>query len=251
MTKILGKSKMFLNRNASTILTCIGGVGVVATSVLAVTATPKALRLLEEAEKKKGEELTTVETIKTAGPVYIPAVAVGLSTIACIFGANALNKRQQASLVSAYALLDSSYKEYRKKVNDMYGEDADDNINKEIAKDKYKETDIRKDDEKQLFYDMFSRRYFNSTIEDIQRAEYKLNRRITKDGWGMLNDFYIEVGLEPLPSGEEFGWSEGGNLMRYWEAWVDFHHEKVVMDDGLECFIIHMMQEPYLDWNDY
>lgn len=251
MTKILGKSKMFLNRNASTILTCIGGAGVVATSVLAVTATPKALRLLEEAKKKKGEELTTVEIIKTAGPVYIPAVAVGLSTIACIFGANALNKRQQAALVSAYALLDNSYKEYRKKVKDMYGDDADDKINKEIAKDKYNESDIQEDDEKQLFYDMFSRRYFNSTIEDVQRAEYKVNRRITKDGWAMLNDFYDEAGLDPMPSGEVFGWSEGGNRMRYWEAWVDFHHEKVVTDDGLECFIIHMMQEPYLDWNDY
>lgn len=251
MTKFLGKSKLFLHRNASTILTCIGGAGVVATSVLAVTATPKALKLLEEAEKKKGEELTTVETIKTAGPVYIPAIAVGLSTIACIFGANALNKRQQAALVSAYALLDSSYKEYRKKVNDIYGEDADDNINKEIAKDKYDESDISNDDEKQLFYDMFSRRYFNSTIEDVQRAEYKVNRRITKDGWAMLNDFYDEAGLDPMPSGEVFGWSEGGNRMRYWEAWVDFHHEKTVMDDGLECYIIHMMQEPYLDWNDY
>ena len=251
MTKFLNKSKVFLNRRASTILTCIGGVGVVATSVLAVKATPKAVKLLEKAEKEKGEKLTVVETVKTAGPAYIPAAVVGISTIACIFGANALNKRQQASLISAYAFLDSSYKEYRKKVNDIYGEDADETVNKEIAKDKYEETDISKEDNKQLFYDMFSRRYFNSTIEDIQRAEFKVNRKITKDGWAMLNDFYIDAGLEPMPSGEEFGWSEGGNRMRYWEAWVDFHHEKVVMDDGLECFIIHMMQEPYLDWNDY
>lgn len=251
MTKLLGKSKMFLNRNASTILTCIGGAGVVATSVLAVKATPKALRLLEEAKKKKGEELTVVDTIKTAGPAYIPAIIVGASTIACIFGANAFNKRQQASLMSAYALVDSSYKEYRKKVNELYGEDADENVNREIAKDKYNESDISKEDDKQLFYDMFSRRYFNSTIEDVQRAEYKVNRRITKDGWALLNDFYLELGVDAMPSGEEFGWSEGGNRMRYWEMWVDFHHEKVVMDDGLECYIIHMMQEPYLDWNDY
>ena len=43
----------FLKRNASTILTCVGAVGVVATSVMAVKATPKALILLEKA---KGED---------------------------------------------------------------------------------------------------------------------------------------------------------------------------------------------------
>jgi hypothetical protein len=37
----------------------------------------------------------------------------------------------------------------------------------------------------------------------------------------------------------------------YWQTWVDFHHEKVIMDDGLECIIITFMQEPYPEFEDY
>ena len=62
MNKMLFKSKMFLKSNSSTILTCIGGVGVVATVVTAVKATPKALIRIEEAKEEKGEELTKKES---------------------------------------------------------------------------------------------------------------------------------------------------------------------------------------------
>lgn len=92
-------------RHTSTVLTCLGGIGVVATSIMAIKATPKALELIEEAKKEKGEELSKWETVKVAAPKYIPAMMTGVATIACIFGANVLNKRQQASLISAYASL--------------------------------------------------------------------------------------------------------------------------------------------------
>ena len=83
----------FMKRNSATILTCIGAAGVAATAVLSATQTPKALRLIEEAKKEKGEELTKVEVVKAAAPAYIPAVAVGGATEACILGSNVLNKR--------------------------------------------------------------------------------------------------------------------------------------------------------------
>lgn len=47
--------RQFWHRNASTVLTCLGGVGVVVTSVMAVKATPKALKKIETAEQEKGE----------------------------------------------------------------------------------------------------------------------------------------------------------------------------------------------------
>lgn len=49
-------NKQFWHRNASTVLSCLGGVGVVATSVLAVKATPKALKLIDKAKEEKGED---------------------------------------------------------------------------------------------------------------------------------------------------------------------------------------------------
>ena len=87
-----------IKRNASTILTSLGAAGVLATAIITAKETPKALSLLEEAKEKKGEKLTKWEKVKIAGPTYIPAIATGAATVACIFGSNVISKRQQAPL---------------------------------------------------------------------------------------------------------------------------------------------------------
>lgn len=251
MNKLLIHAKQYCKRNASTILTYAGGAGVVATTVMAVKATPKALTLLEEAKEAKGDDLTKLEAVKVAAPVYIPTVVTGVATLACIFGANALSKRQQAALVSAYALLDNSYREYKNKVTELYGEDAHQEVVGGIAKDKYEENDISVDDDKQLFYDEFSGRYFESTIEDVQRAEYRINRDLIMRESVYLNEFYEMLDIPPMEGGELLGWSRGSNMYNAWQEWIDFSHHKVVMDDGLECYIVTMFVEPRLDFEEY
>lgn len=243
--------QLFLKRNSATILTCVGGVGVVATAVLTAKATPKAMRLLEEAKQEKGEELTNLEKVRVAGIAYIPPLLVGASTIACIFGANALNKRQQASLMSAYALLDSSYKEYRSKVKDLYGEDADENVKNEIAKDKYENEDIPQENGLELFYDEFSGRFFRSTLEKVQRAQYEINRDLTLRDWATINEFYDYMNIPHVDGGDVIGWSTSMNGEMYWQTWVDFSNVKMVDDDGLEYYIVRMFQEPMPDFEDF
>ena len=244
MSNLLNKAHLFLKRNSSSILTGIGAAGVVVTSVIAVKSTPKAINIIRKAKEEKGEDLTVIETVRAAGPIYIPAIISGASTIACIFGANILNKRSQAALASAYAFLDNSYKEYKNKVSELYGDDADNNIREEIAKDKYKDYSNSFTDDKQLYFDEYSGRYFQSTPEDIQKAEYELNRTLSIDDEAYLNDWYKYIGLEPLDHGRDFGWSTGINYEQYWQSWIDFNHTKTVLDDGLECTIISFNQEP-------
>lgn len=246
---LLHRSRGFVKRNASTILTVAGGVGVVVTTGMGIQATPKALALLDRAEEEKGEALTTLEKVNVALPVYIPTIVVGVSTIACIFGANVLNIKQQASLTSAYALLDSSYKEYKEKVNELYGENADMRVREELAKDKFDEAElIKATGDELLYYDEFSGRYFNATPARVQYAQYNLNRDIQLQGYASLNDYYEYLGIDPIDSGDAFGWTESRNREEYWQAWVDFNHHKVVMDDGLECYILSFWEEPMPDY---
>lgn len=156
----------------STLLTVIGAIGVVATAITAVKNTPKAQYLIQKAEYEKDEELTTFEKVKVAAPAYIPTAIVAGSTIACILGSNVLNKQTQAAMASAYALLDASYKEYRRKVNDIYGENADSDILEQMAKDDYEEYDDELPDGEVLFWDTNSGKYFTGTFEDvIQKTE--------------------------------------------------------------------------------
>lgn len=251
MNGLLQVTQQFIRKNASTILTCIGGAGVVATSVMAVKATPKAMRLLEAKKEEKGDKLTVLETIETAGMTYLPSAITGIATIACIFGANTLNKRQQAAIMSAYALLDNSYKEYKKKVAELYGEDANKHVRDEIVKDKYRDADIEVSDNKILFYDSFSERYFESTMEDVLKAEYELNHILARDCGAFLNEFYGLLGIETVDYGNYLGWSSCELTESYWYCWVEFDHEKVIMDDGLECIIITMAKEPIFDPENY
>lgn len=250
MNKHVHQLKRFCDRNGATILTVLGGAGVVATSVMAVKATPKALMRIEAAKEEKGEELTKLETAKVAAPVYIPTVLVGASTLVCIFGANVLSKRQQANLVGAYALLDRSFKEYKNKVTDMLGVDGANEIRGEIAKDKYREADnITVSPDNQLFYDEFSGQYFETTMEKVLWAENQINRDLHLQGGAVLADWYSMLDIPEYDDGGLLGWSEGGNQSRYWQSWIDFNHHKVVMEDGLECIIITMDQDPYLEFD--
>lgn len=249
MDKLFGGTKLFLRKNSSTILTCIGAAGVVATSVMVVQATPKALALLESAEESKGEKLTKWETVKTAGVAYVPAMMVGAATVGCIFGANILNKKHQASMASSYALLSQSYKEYRNKVNELYGEDADKAVKQELTNDIFSAENG--EEEKILFYDEFSERYFESTVYKVQRAQYELNRDLAMQDYALLNDYYRYLGIDPIESGDKLGWSTGLMFDAYWQNWIDFGTRTVTMDDGLECRIITIYTEPMLEWEDY
>ena len=251
MKKLIRSSKRFLRKNGSTILTCVGGVGVIATTVMAVKATPKAMQLIKAAEEEKGEKLTRMETIQATAMTYAPSVLLGIATIASIFGANALNKRSQAALMSAYALVDQTFRDYKTHVEDEYGEEANAHIREKIAKDRYVERKTELGGETKLFYDFYSGRYFNSTMEKVLAAEFALNRQIILGECAYLNDFYQELELPFIDVGDEVGWSRGHMCDTYRQEWVDFNHQNVVQDDGLECCIITFMQDPSINFVDY
>ena len=112
--------KRDISRNSSTILTVVGAVGVITTAVSAARATPKALKYNKEAEERKGEELTTRETILATSKAYLPTIAIGASTIVCIFSANILTKNQQKAMAGAYALVNETFKDYRKTLINLH-----------------------------------------------------------------------------------------------------------------------------------
>lgn len=244
-----------LKRASPTILTCLSAVGVVATVVLAVRATPKALQMIEEAKYKKRKDaddvLTPIEIVQVAWKPYIPAAGVGLATIVCIFGANGLNKRQQASITGAYIFLDKAYREYKTKVKELYGEDGERKVRSEIAKDKRDLGVEEGSDGVLLFFDFFSGRYFNRSMEQVIDAEYNLNRKFVHNDYVALNEFYDLLGLDPVDFGDSLGWSIGAGENFYNYQWVDFEHELTTMDDGMECFILHMPNPPSADFMDY
>lgn len=262
--KLLRRSGLYLKKYSPVALSCAASVGVIITAVTAVKVTPRAVELIKADSRRKHDgdpyAYTKKEAVVSAWKCYIPAVAFGASTIACIMGANALNRRQQAALTSAYALINNSYKEYKDKLKELYGEETHNAIMESIAKEKCQDvhittstfysTDTLDFDEgmepeiTRTFYDCFSRRYFESTISKVIQAEYHLNRNFMFAGTIPLNDFYEFLGLEKIKIGDEVGWSNcNGDIY-----WIDFNHHRVTLDDGLEIFMIEMVFEPTAEW---
>ncbi len=240
MNKFLTGSKLFLKRNSSTILTCIGAVGVAATAVLAVRATPKAMKIIQANEESKEEKLTKMEIIKCAGPAYIPSMAVGISTIACMFGANVLNKRKQAGLISAYALLNETYKEYKNEVSKVLDEESREKVMKAIVHNHIEDADAYEREEgKDLFFDFYSFRLFNSTVEDVENTVNYVNDLFDKYGYVGLSDFNNALGLENDDTDFEMGWSLSAGNYSDGPRKIDF---EILKTD--ECYIIVPAHDP-------
>lgn len=235
LQRLAQRSKIYLRKASPTILSGLGAAGVIVTSVLAVHATPKALRKIRADSKVNHdgdpEAYSKLEAVRSAWVCYIPAAISGTATILCIFGANVLSKRQQAALTSAYALLNDSYNNYKDKLKELYGEEAHQKIVDAIAAEKAKDVYITE----RLFYDAYSNRYFESSINRVIQAEYHLNRDFVISGYLPANHFYQLLGLEPLEGGDTVGWSIDTGIY-----WIDFNHSKVTLDDGLEVLVIDM-----------
>lgn len=232
-------------RALPTILSVAASIGVIGTAVLTAKATVEA-----EAESDKKEKIKK----------YIPAATVGTVTIACILGSNALSVRQQANLIAAYATISETYRAYRGKVIEHYGEQADRDILREISAEKAKDVSIGAvsfadtlyndfegaDENERLFYDSWSQRYFTSTISRVLLAEYHFNRNFSLGMTPCLNDFYEFLGLDRTPEGEAVGWTNANG--DYY--WIDFFHVASQVDD-MPCWIIDSEQPPEANYLDY
>lgn len=247
-------ARLFIKKNAGTILSVMGSIGVVATAITTARAAPKAIKLLDDAREEKGSKLSKMEIAQIGFKTYLPVGLVSAATITCIMSANVLSRNKQANITSAYALLDQSYKDYRRKVIEMYGEETDHKIIEAIAVDRAKEVrisasymcdnvDLSLDDSSGkpvLWYEEYSKRFFEATLEQILSAEYHLNRNYILRGFATINEMYDFFGLDPVEWGDDLGWEP----LDEDEFWIEFNHFKAKLDDGTEFYILDLPFAP-------
>ena len=166
----LSNTKFKIKKRSPEILIVAGVVGVVTSTVLACRATLKAQDVLQELreklddikETKEAAELeasenpefaatynpgdikkVTFATVASASwkltKLYFPSVLIGSLSIAGIFASNNILRKRNVGLAAAYASLDKGFTEYRKRVSDRWGEEAEKEIRYGIEKKKYEE----------------------------------------------------------------------------------------------------------------
>lgn len=224
-------------------LTILGCAGVIATAVTAVKATPKALKIIE----KEFEEVppTKKEVVEATWKCYIPSAIIGIATIGCIIGSTGISYKSQASLISAYTLLERSYKEYKDKVKELFGEDGEREVKASIVRDHFMEGDHIPTPmgEKLIFYIDHYEDFFERTMLEVKDAEYELNRKFTREGLVTLNDFFRLLDLPETEIGELIGWNIDGAYEESGYFWIEFEHTLITMDE-VECYAIDTPYRP-------
>ena len=172
----------------------------------------------------------------------------------CIVSNGILTYRQQKTLVGACMLAREGLSRYQSKVKQLYGVETHQRVIDELIKEEPDEVHmtsggffgedslefdgISDDEPIYTFYDEFSDRYFDSTIEHVLQAEYHLNRNWALGAEVTVNSFYEFLGLCPMADGENLCWDYEMGIL-----WIDFNH-RVVHKNGEKVLVIEMVFTP-------
>ena len=255
MTALFKDIRMAVSKHSPEILTGLGIAGMITTTVLAVKATPKVLDIIEDKKKELGldqsENLRPVEVVRVAWKPYIPAVITGVTSVACLIGANSVNVRRNAALATAYNLSTTALAEYKDKVIETIGEKKEKAVRDKIAEDRLKKEPVNQSaivvsgKGTTRCFDTITKQRFISDIESIRRIVNDLNERmINGEDYISLNEFYYELGIDGTSIGDELGWNIARGKIK-----VDFNAQ--LDSDGVPCIVIDYAIPPEYGFNHY
>lgn len=247
--------KNVLAQHSPEILTGLGIAGMITTTVLAVKATPKAVKLIEKRKEELGagpdEKLTALETIKTTWQCYVPAVVTGAASTVCLIGASSVNLKRNAALATAYKLSETALHEYKAKVIETIGERKEQVVRDKVAEERLQKTPanpstiIVSGNGGTRCFDVITKRRFISDIEQIKKIINELNRRMTcGEDYISLNEFYYELGLDAVSIGDELGWNVTRGL-------IDVEFSAQLDTDGTPCVVIDYKVAPKRGYNSW
>ena len=243
--------KRTTSKHSPQILTGLGVAGLVTTTVLAVKATPKAVRLVEEEAYERKEELTPMEVVKVTWKCYIPT-AISMSTsIACILFASSVHRKRNAALAAAYKLSETALIEYRDKVVETIGEKKEKVVREKVAEENIKNNPPQQNNVivtgrgNDLYLEPLSMRYFYSDKNTIDAIQNRLNAKMLGEVRGeiSLNEFYDELGLECTDMGYDIGWNV--------DELIELDFVPVFAPDGKPCASISYLSRPKYGYSDF
>lgn len=253
VAKVFKTVQAGLSKHSPAILTGLGITGFATTAVLAVRATPKALKLIEAKKQEENlEKLPPIEVVKATWKCYIPAVVSGATSAACLIGAHSVHAKRNAVIATAYKLSETALAEYKEQVIDTIGEKKEKTVREKVAKKQLEENPVTKSEVvvtkkgDVLFLEPTSTRYFTSDIETIRSAVNNLNDQLLRDMFGYisLNDLYDEIDLGHTSIGDDLGWNvEGGQIK------LDFSYAPA--SDGTPCAVLNYDPPPKYGFNKF
>lgn len=252
LIKTYNKSAVKVQQYSPEILAGVGVVGVITSAVMACKATTKLSGILEESQEKiekintckddeefaKKHEYTQEDAKKDLAivytqtglkvvKIYAPAVILGAASLTCLLTSNNILKKRNAALSAAYMTVDKSFKEYRNRVAERFGEEVEKEIRynikaEEIVTGKDEEGNdivekvktVQADDPNG--YSPYAKFFDESCAAWQSDPEYNLmflkaqqqyaNDLLRSRGILFLNEVYDMLGIDRTQAGQIVGW---------------------------------------------
>ena len=253
---VTSKAVMKLKKHSPEILVVAGIAGTVVSAVLACKATTKVAEILDETKGTldtihegmetgaiNGQEYTNEDCKKDTVVVYAqtgmklaklygPAIILGTLSITSILASNNILRKRNVALGAAYAAIDKSFKEYRGRVIERFGEQVDTELKYGIKAKKFEEIEVDPETGKEkkvkktvmvadpnlqsdyaVYFDSKSRNY--ETNPDYNRMFLKAQQAFANDklqtrGHLFLNEVLDDLDLPRTPAGQIVGWTKDG-----------------------------------------
>lgn len=253
---VASKAAMKLKKHSPEILVVAGIAGTVVSAVLACKATTKVAEILDETKGTldtihegmetgaiNGQEYTTEDGKKDTVVVYAqtgvklaklygPAIILGTLSITSILASNNILRKRNVALGAAYAAIGKSFKEYRGRVIERFGEQVDTELKYGIKAKKFEEIEVDPETGKEkkvkktvmvadpnlqsdyaVYFDSKSRNY--ETNPDYNRMFLKAQQAFANDklqtrGHLFLNEVLDDLDLPRTPAGQIVGWTKDG-----------------------------------------
>lgn len=253
---VTSKAVMKLKKHSPEILVVAGIAGTVVSAVLACKATTKVAEILDETKGTldtihegmetgaiNGQEYTTDDGKKDTVVVYAqtgmklaklygPAIILGTLSITSILASNNILRKRNVALGAAYAAIDKSFKEYRGRVIERFGDQVDTELKYGIKAKKFEEIEVDPETGKEkkvkktvmvadpnlqsdyaVYFDSKSRNY--ETNPDYNRMFLKAQQAFANDklqtrGHLFLNEVLDDLDLPRTPAGQIVGWTKDG-----------------------------------------
>ncbi len=188
------------------LLAATGVAGFITAVVMAAKAAPKAKDILEEIE----EDAPLLDKARAVAPVYAPTAGMILISTACIVASNRAHRHRYASLLAIYSIGERTLQKWQTSVLEEVGEKKFEKVRERVVSpdDNPVPTAILLDEDRVVFFDVFSGRYFRmNSVESVRRIINDMNDQLLAGDWISLNDLYFELGLERTEYGDELGWA--------------------------------------------
>ena len=260
LSRTFNKVGFELKKHSPEILVTAGVVGVVVSTVMACKATTKVGTVLENAKKdldtihgcmddgyisitsKDGQvekvdytqeegkkDLTIVYTqtgVKLA-KLYGPSILLGAVSLLGIIKSHDILRKRNVAIAAAYATVDKSFKEYRKRVAERFGEAVEREIKYNIKATTVEEKTIDEKGKEQVVtktvnvvgpndYSEFSKIFDKFNPNWDSTPEYNMlflkaqqsyaNDLLRVKGYLFLNDVYEMLGFPRTIAGQSVGW---------------------------------------------